>query len=167
MILELVNHHCQISGHRVIHTLHPAIVNYVVEASGNFSNAKKRVCRLRKPCAYLEAVGRECAALPSPEGSVPVDENVSRALGCKLGSCDRVHVGSAAETINEKQDVGVPSGRDRKGAEVIDAKANARLFGQGHRMTGHRTVLREVVRAWYFRQWQSHHQAQMPIPIHQ
>ena len=67
---------------------------------------------------------------------VLVDKNVRRALGCKFGSSDRVHVGSAAETISEEQDVSVSSRRDRKGAEVIDANGNALPFGQGHRDDG-------------------------------
>ena len=83
----------------------------------NFPNAKKLVDRLRKLWAKLEAV-------------------VSRALGCKFGSSDRIHVGSAAETISEEQDVSVASRRDRKGAEVIDANGNARPFGQWHRDDG-------------------------------
>ena len=55
------------------------------------------------------------------EGNVPVHENASRALGCKFGGNDRVHIGSAAETIGEEQDVGVALRRDREGAEAIDA----------------------------------------------
>ena len=81
-------------------------------------------------------MSREYAARASPEGSVPVDKNVSRAFGSKFGSSDRVHVGSAAETISETQDVGVTSGHDRKGAEVIDANGNVRPCGYGHRDDG-------------------------------
>ena len=78
---------------------------------------------------------REYAARASPEGDVPV-ENVSRALGCKFGGSDCVHVDSAAETIGEEQDVDVSPRRDRKGVEVIDANGNVRPFGQGHRDDG-------------------------------
>ena len=61
---------------------------------------------------------------------------ISRALGCKFGSSDRVHVGSAADTIGEEQDVGVTSRRDRQGVKVIDADGNAGPFGQGNRDDG-------------------------------
>ena len=44
------------------------------------------------------------AAWASPEGNIPVDENVSRALSCELGRSVCEHVGSAAETIGEEQD---------------------------------------------------------------
>ena len=56
VILELVDHHCQHLGHRVIHTLHPIIVIPVVRAGGNFLTAKKRVDGMRKLRAKLEAV---------------------------------------------------------------------------------------------------------------
>ena len=63
-----------------------------------------------------------------PAGNVPVDENVSRALGRELGCSDREHVGPAAETISKEQDIGVTSRRDRGWGEVIDADGNAGLF---------------------------------------
>ena len=75
----------------------------------------------------MEAVVREYAA--RPKGNVPVVGNVSRALGCKFGGSDRVHIGSVAETIGEEQDVGVTSRRDWGGTEVIDADGNSRPFG--------------------------------------
>ena len=39
-ISELVDHHCQHLGHRVIHTLHSTITIWVVGAGGNFLNPK-------------------------------------------------------------------------------------------------------------------------------
>ena len=48
VILELVDHHCQHLGHRVIHTLHSTIAIWVVGADGNFPNPKKLVDRLLK-----------------------------------------------------------------------------------------------------------------------
>ena len=53
-----------------------------------------------------------------------------------LGGSDPVHVGSAAETLGEEQDIAASSGRDREGAEVIDADGNAGSFRQGHRDDG-------------------------------
>ena len=102
--------------HRVIHTLNSSIAIWVVGTGGNLPNPKEPVDRLRTLLASLEAVVREYAARASPEGNVPIDKNVSRALGCKFGGSDCVHVGSAAETILEEQDVGVTSRRDRQGA---------------------------------------------------
>ena len=101
----------------------------MVEADGNFLNPKKLVDGLRNLFAKLETVVREFAARASPEGDVPVDEDVSRALSCKFGCSEYGHVGSAAETIGEEQGVGVSSRRDREGAEVIDADGNAGPFG--------------------------------------
>ena len=71
-----------------------------------------------------------------PEGSVPIDDNVSRTLGGKIIGRDRVHIGSAAEVIGEEPHVGVTSRRDRKGVEVLDADDIARSFGQGHQDDG-------------------------------
>ena len=48
VVVDLVDHHCQLFGNRVIHTVHPAIAIWVVEAGGNFPNAKKLVDHLRK-----------------------------------------------------------------------------------------------------------------------
>ena len=63
----------------------------------------------------LEAVVEENTARESKEGNVQVDENVGRALGCTFIGNDCEHVGSAAETIGEEEDVGVTSRRDRRG----------------------------------------------------
>ena len=52
-------------------------------------------------------------------------------LSCELGGCDCEHVGSAAETIGEEQDVNDTSRRDQEGAAVIDADGNARPSGRG------------------------------------
>ena len=73
----------------------------------------------------LDARVRECER-GSPEGNVPVDENVSRALGGKFGGSDRVHVGSAAETIDEERDAGVPSRRFFF-RSAVDAKCEVTL----------------------------------------
>ena len=123
-------------GHRVIHTLHPAIAIPVVGAGRNFQSPQKLVDHLRKLSANLEDDVREYSAQASPDGDVPVDKIVGRVRGCKFCSSDRLHVGSAAETISEGQYVGVTSGRDRKDGEVIDSNGNATAFGQGHRDDG-------------------------------
>ena len=83
---------------------------------------------MRKLRAKLEAVVREYAARAPPEENVPLDENVSRALGCKFGGGDRVHVGSAAKMIGEEQDIGVTLRRDWEGAEVVDADEQCRAL---------------------------------------
>ena len=90
---------------------------------------------MRKLWANQEAVVRKHAVWACPEGKIPVDENVSRAVGCTFGGSDRVHFGSPSKTI-EEQDVGVTSRRDRKGDEVIHADGNAGPFLQGHRYHG-------------------------------
>ena len=69
---------------------------------------------MRKLGAELEAVVREEAPWVSPEGNIPADENGSRALSGELSRCDWERVGSAAETISEKQDVGFTSRRYRE-----------------------------------------------------
>ena len=49
VVLELVIHHRQHLGHRVIHTLHPTIAVWVVGAGGNFPHPKKIIhgmCKL-------------------------------------------------------------------------------------------------------------------------
>ena len=55
------------------------------------------------------------------------------AFSSELGCNDCEHVGSAAETIGEEQDLCVISRRERERAEVTDADGNAR---QGHRDDG-------------------------------
>ena len=72
----------------------------------------------------------------SPEGNIAVDDNVSRAPSCKFGYSGCEHVGWAAVTIGEEQDVGVTSRRDREGPEAIDAEGNTGPFRQGHRDDG-------------------------------
>ena len=48
VILELVDHHCQRLGHRVIHVLYPTIAIKVIETGGNFPNSKKLIDGMRK-----------------------------------------------------------------------------------------------------------------------
>ena len=45
---ELVHHHCQHLGHRVVHTLHATIAIWVEGAGGDFPNPKKLVDGMRK-----------------------------------------------------------------------------------------------------------------------
>ena len=104
-------------------------------------------------------------ARASPEGDVTVDKNVSRALSRKFGSSDRVHVGSAAETIGEEQGVSISSRLDQERPKESTLTAMTGPSGRNIEMTGYRTASREVSRAWHFRQWQSHQQ--MLIQIHQ
>ena len=100
------------------------------------SNPEKLVNGVRELGAELEAVAREDAARAPQEGSVPVDDNVSRALSGELCRCDGVHVGSAAETISEKQNVGISSRRHRERAEMVDADGDGGSFRQGQRDGG-------------------------------
>ena len=130
VISEVVDDHCQHLGHRMVHTFHPTVAVWVVGAGGNFSNPEKLIYGVRKLGAELEAVVREDAARAPPERNIPVDENVSRALSGELCRSDGVHVGSAAETISEKQDVGISSRRHRERAEKVDADGDAGSFSQ-------------------------------------
>ena len=91
VLLEFVDHHGQHVGHCVVHTLDPSIGIWVVGAGEHFPNPNKFVDGKRKLWEKLEAVVRGHAAWASPEGHIPVDENVSRALSCELCShCEHV-----------------------------------------------------------------------------
>ena len=65
-ILELVDHHIQHLGHRVINTLHLTIAIRVVGAGGNFPNPKKLVdCFFVLPTTPIVRL-RECTTgIPS------------------------------------------------------------------------------------------------------
>ena len=114
----------------------------------------------------MEAGVLEDAARASPEGNTLVDENISRAVSGELSRCDCEHVGSAAEAICEKRDVGITSRHYRERAEVVDADGNAGPFWRGQRDDG-RPNCRDVFRAWHFNQLRNHHRVQMLTPIHQ
>ena len=47
-----------------------------------------------------------------------------------------MHVCTPAETVIEKENVGIPLGSDREGAEVVHADRNARAGRQGQRKYG-------------------------------
>ena len=49
----------------------------------------------------------------TPRWSVPVDEEVGGALGCKFGGGDGEYIRTADEMVGEEQDVGVTPRRDR------------------------------------------------------
>lgn len=70
----------------------------------------------------------EYAAWVSSEGDISVSENVSLALGGEVSRCDCEHVGSAAESTSEEQDVGVTSRRDQEWAEAVNAFGDAEPF---------------------------------------
>ena len=91
---------------------------------------------MRKLAAEVEAVVREGSARASPYENIPVDENASRAPSGELSRYDCQQVGSTAETISEKQDVGITARRYRERAEVVDADGDAGSFWQGHRDGG-------------------------------
>ena len=74
--------------------------------------------------------------MASPQRDVFVDQNVGGALGGEFGRRNGVHVCAPAETVGEKENVGIPLGSDREGAEVVNADRNARAGRQGQRKYG-------------------------------
>ena len=136
VVLELVDDHCQHLCHRVIYTFHLTVAVWVVGAGGNLSNPEKLIYGVRKLGAELEAVIREDAARTTPEGNIPVDENVGRALIGERCRSNGVHVGSAAETISESQDVGISPRRHWERAEIVNADGDAGPFWEGQRDDG-------------------------------
>ena len=96
-------------NHRVAYTFYPTVAFRVVGAGGNFSNTERLIYGVRTLGSELEAVVREDTARASQARNLPVDKNVSRAFSGELCRSDGVHVGSAAETIIEMQDVGISS----------------------------------------------------------
>ena len=112
----------------MVYTFPPTVAVGVVGAGGNFSDLQNPIDGVRKLGAELEAVVREDAARVSPGTKLPVDGNVSGALSGKLSHCDCEHVISVAETISEKQDVGITSRSYREKAELVDADGSAGPF---------------------------------------
>ena len=49
--------------------------------------------------AELETVIREGSTRASPEGNLPVDEDVGHTFGCKFSGSDRKHVHAAANKV--------------------------------------------------------------------
>lgn len=86
----------------------------LVEAGNYFTNALKLVDSVQKLQPKLEAVAQAYAVRASEEGNASVDGDVDRVPGCQLGCSDSQHVRAAAETLSEKQHVGVTPELDRK-----------------------------------------------------
>ena len=64
--------------------------------------------------------------------NTPADKNVGRTLGCKFSGSDGEHVRVAAETIGEKQDVGVTRGRSLW-PEMVHPDGDSRSRTEGDR----------------------------------
>ena len=60
-----------------------------------------------------------------------------------------------------------PRGFTGRGAKRSMLTAMRDPSGKGNVMGGHRTVCRDVLRAWHFKQLRNHHRVQLLIPIHQ
>ena len=58
------------------------------------------------------------------------------ALGREFGCRNGIHVCTPAETVDEKENVGIPLGSDSEGAEVANADRNARAGPKGQRKYG-------------------------------
>ena len=97
-----------------------------------FRNPRDNVDGTRKLRVNMEAAVRDYTCARISRGIIPVDDNVSRALSWDLSCSDCEHVGSAAETIGEEQDVGASSRSDREGAGAIDGDGNDGPFRQRH-----------------------------------
>ena len=129
--LEIFDDHCQYMGHGVVYTLLPTVEVGMVGAGGNFSNPEVLIYGVRKPGTELETVVRVDAGRALPEMNIPVDENVSRALGGERCRTDGLDVDSAAEPISEQQAVGISSRRHRQGGDIVDGDGDAGPFWQG------------------------------------
>ena len=62
----------------------------------------------------------------SPQRDVFVDQNVGGALGGEFGRRNGVRVCAPAETVGEKENVGIPLESDREGAGIVNADRDAR-----------------------------------------
>ena len=153
-MLELVDDNCQHLRYRVAYTFHTTVTVMAVGAGGNLSNSETSVNGVRELVAELEAVVD--AARAPPEGNRPVDENLSRSHSGELYRCDGIDVCSVADTISDKQDVGVSSRLHRKRVKIVDADGIVGPFWQGQRDGGHQTVCRDNFRAWDFKQLRNH-----------
>ena len=90
----------------------PFVAGVVRTRRGDFVDAEALIEGTREFGAELKAiVGKESIGA-SPERDVAIDEYIARA-GCgELGLSSGVHVGAAAETVGEKDKIGVAPKRD-------------------------------------------------------
>ena len=79
----------------------------------------------------MPVVGQE-GGRATPERNVAVNQDVPSVF-CVQFSCGNIeHVRTAAETVREKDDIKVSSGRIRQRPEVINADRDATGVGQGY-----------------------------------
>ena len=68
------------------------------------------------------------------------------ALGREFGRRNGVHVCAPGEMVGEEENVGIPLGTGREGAEAINADRNARAGRQGQRKYGPARCLSRLAR---------------------
>lgn len=80
---------------------------------------------MRKLHEELEAAAQVYATRTSPEGNVPVDQDLDRVPGCKFGGSHSNHARAAAEKVSDKKNAAVTPGLGLKKDEIIDADGDA------------------------------------------
>ena len=141
IILSLLDNHSEHLSHGVIHALDVAVAVRMIGACCNFVHAVQLADSVRQLGAEMEAVVGEETNRTSPQRGVLVNHNVGGAFGREFGPRNGVNVRAPAETVGEKENVGILLGRDREGAEVVNADCNARAGRQGQRKYGPRRCL--------------------------
>ena len=105
--LLFVADHGEHEGHGVVDALTTAIGVRVVGVGGHFIDAEAVVEGEGTFGEKLESFVGNDSDGASPEMGVSVNKDVGRAGGDELSLCSSVHVGAAAETVVEKEDVRV------------------------------------------------------------
>ena len=136
LILLLVDDHSEHLSHGIIHALDAGVAVRMIGACPNFAHAVQLVNSVGQLGAELEAVVGEETNGASPQRDTFVDYNVGGALGGEFGRRNGVHVCAPAETVGEKENLGVPLGSDREGAEIVNADRDARAGRYGQRKYG-------------------------------
>ena len=114
----------------MVHALDAAVDIRMIGAWRCFPHALELVDSVTQLGAELEAVVGVETNGASPKTDVRVHQDVSSAFGCKFGSGNGIHVSAPAETVSEKEAIGVFFWRNREGAGIIDADRDVRAGGQ-------------------------------------
>lgn len=91
---------------------------------------------MRQLGAELEVVVGVETTGASQKRDALVYQDVSSAFGRNFGHGNGVHACAPAETVSEKENVGVSLLRNREGGEIFNADRDARFGGLGEREDG-------------------------------
>ena len=119
VLLLFIDDHSEHLSHGIVLTRGAAVAVRLIGSCRCFPHALELGDSVRQLGAELEAVVGVETNGTSPKRDTLVHQDVSSAVRSDLGRGNGIHIRVPAETVGEKEDLGVSFWRNREGAGII------------------------------------------------